>query len=392
MDSLKMADFIFTRIREAIIHSQYIAEVRIGYEYDETYGNRYIRLQYSLDVNDAFEALPFKEQERMFKESSIYTFQLATHNERNKTIRKKEPLRVIEFRYIYESLTSYAYLQLKEHFPPEAIKIKEIDFWSKANYAEQYLDAALKDSYFSIRHATLDDEAGQWKHLHELAARSKPVYRKHKQYFGINDRELHELFSLPVSSIRSLLLDYNVAIKVKGEKTIDEIRIYIPGLLMALKKELLTDFARQYYKKVYQSIITYLYDQFLPHEKTLIIQQQQSCFLQQLAIRPGDILELKDGRIVCADVVEIDARQHVFVTYFLIKNDLHLGQRSRTVSISDIAYVLKQNDYQHYIDQVVRRHLSLLKKWMKQRKMVIEAIAFEPDLSRLTDIENVSLH
>ena len=65
------------------------------------------------------------------------------------------------------------------------------------------------------------------------------------------------------------------------------------------------------------------------------------------------------------------------------------GQRSRTVGINDIAYVLKKKEYQHYADQVVRRHLSLLKKWMQQRKRAIGTVVFEPDLSILTDIENI---
>ena len=173
------------------------------------------------------------------------------------------------------------------------------------------------------------------------------------------------------------------------KKTIDEIHIYIPGLIVALKKELLTDFACRYYKPEYQQLITYLYDQYLPDEKATIIRQQQSHFLQQLAIQLGDVLELRDGRVVRADVVEMDARQQVLVTYSMLKTDLQPGDRSLKVSINDITYVLKEKDYQYYMAQVVRGHLSLLKKWMQQRKMAIGTVVFEPDLSRLTDTENV---
>ncbi len=389
MDSLKMADFLFTRIKETITYSQYIAEVRIGYEYDETFGNRYIRLHYTLDLNEAFGTLPLKEQERIFRADLIYTFSLATHNERRRITRKKEPLRIVEFRYIYESLTTYAYLQLREYLLPEIIKIKEIDFWPETNYTEQYLNTALKDSYFSIRHATLDNEVWQWKHLHKLAAQSRTFYRKRKQHFGITDIALCRLFALPLSDIRSLLVRYKIAIKVKGEKTIDEILIYIPSLVMALKKELHIECIGRYDKPIYKRMIIYLYDEYLFDEKAAIIQKQRSYFLQQLVIQQGDILELKDGRIVSADTIEMDVQEQVFITYSLIKNDLEPSQRSRTISINDIAYILKKDDFRHYVNQVVRRHLSLLKKWMQQRKSAIGKITFDPDLTISTNIDSL---
>jgi hypothetical protein len=49
---------------------------------------------------------------------------------------------------------------------------------------------------------------------------------------------------------------------------------------------------------------------------------------------------------------------------------------------------IEGKEYQHYAGQVVRRHLSLLKKWMQQRKRVIGTVVFEPDLSRLANTEN----
>ncbi|WP_300599965.1 hypothetical protein [Niabella sp.] len=380
MDSIKMSDFLFSRIENTIKYKAYIKEVSIGYEYNETFGNSYVRLSYYLDVSDALENLPYQEQDSAFIGSPTYTFTLSTYKDHG-NLAERKILRLTEFKHIYESLAAYAVLQLEEHLlPGTAIIVKGIDFWPEANYAKKYLYTALQDDNFKVTYGALKNDVWQWNRLHELAKKSKLVYLKNKDQFNLTDIQVHQISGIDIERIRSVLLEHNVPIKIKGIRTIDEVRIHVAELVEALKKKLKDDYYRRYHGVTYRYLITHLYNHYLPAEKTNIVRDQQSYFLEHFIIQKDDILELKNKQIVQANIITFDVENNIYVTYTILKDNLQPGQRTRTIKVCDVDYFLSAKDFSVFTHDITRKSLFLLKRWMLKRKKKAIFKPFKPDL------------
>lgn len=387
MDSFKLSDFLFTRVQETIDYKQCIEEVSIGYFHTENYGNEYIRVSYEVAVNENYEKMPLDEQKEMFLKARDYTFSLSTHKENFQYSKKKKLLRFIEFRHIYESLASYAVLQLERHLKPGTpIKAEGIDLWPEANYVEKYILSGLYERYNQIMHSDFKWDTSQWDRLHQLAKKSVKIYRKEKEKFNITDIELNDLFDLKLDTIRSTLLHNEIPIKIKGIKTIDEIFIHSARLVKVLKKEINNNEYVQTYKlPIYKRMITYLYDNYLTSEKERIINYQQSNFLMHFIIQPGDILQLNDMRIVMANSISIDARNKIKVEYVILKNNLDPGQRTRAIGFENILYLLRKDDFSEFVNKNSIKHQSSLNRWMSKRKMKLNFTPFLPDLTEEID-------
>lgn len=385
MDSLKLAEFLYSRIQETIDNKEYITEVKIDFHSDETYGNEYIQVSYTIHSNEKFQNLPYNEKASIFHQTPKYTFSLSTN--KMQLDKKRKMLRILEFRHIYESLAAYAVLQFEKHLNPEtSIKVKSVDMWPDANYAEKYLAAHSQAQQKGDTYYDFQTEVFQWRRLHHLARESKKMYIKEKDQFNITDIQINQLFALDLDSIRSLLLTNAVPIKIKGAKTIDEIKIHTAKYIESLKKEMITNvYVSKYEGGKYKKLITYLYSAYLPHEKLKIIQQQQSAYLKRFIIQQGDFLQLKDLRIVMANAVRLDQKNVVNVEYIILKTDLQLGQRTRTIEVGNILYILKGPSFLEFMNQTPVKHLSLLGKWMLKRKMKLDFMPFEPDLTKEID-------
>jgi len=391
MDSIKMAEFLFIRIEETISLKEHIKEVQISYEYDETYGNCYVRFIYKIDVFDSFYSLSFQEKFNRFNGSPNYTFSLSTHAGNGRDDEKKQLVKFIEFKQIYESLTAYAIFQLEKYLNQDTpIKVKGIDFWPYTNYAQKYLDLALNDSYLKTMNSLHSDDVRDWEQLHMLARKSRPIYIKDKRQFALTDIEINEVFRIGLGKIRTLLIRYHVPIIVKGIKIVDEIRIHIPSFISALRQELSNDYVIKYFEVEYETLLSYLYTRYFPTEKEKIIQYQQSAFVESFMIRKGDVLELKDKRIVVTDSVILDTHRNICITYLIMKTNLESSERSRTVTIYNVAYVLKEQEFLNYLAHISFKHLSLLKKWMTNRKKKIDFKPFKLDLIRGLSLDSMT--
>ena len=374
MDSLKLAEFLFDRIEETIDCKEYIAEINIDYTYAEYYGNEHIKISYVVDTNDSYESLTFDKQEALFRKAPHYIFTLSTNKSNDRYNENKKLLRIFEFRRIYESLISYAVLQLGKHLNPGTpIKVKGTDLWPEANYSEKYLLKGLRSKYNYIMDSYFERDARQWSQLHQLAEKSRKIYKQEKKQFTITDIEINDLFRISLDSIRFVLLKNNVPIRLKEVKTIDEVYIHTIKLIEALKKEITSE---------YKQLLTYLYDNYLPAEKEKIIIHQQAAFLQDFIIQKGDILQLNDRRVVMAKSVSIDLQNIIKVEYIILKTDLQPGERTRVIEIEDISFVLKEQYFLEFVKQVPVKNISHLSKWMEKRKMKLAFIPFIADLTQ----------
>lgn len=381
MDSLNFSNFLFERVHETINQSRYIQEVRIDYELGGNFGNEYITIDYQVSVNQDFHNLPKSEQDAFFNFKQQYIFTISTYAQPNRGSEKKKLLKILEFKSIYESLAAYVTLQLEHALNPETlIKIKGIDLWPEANYAKKYLDSALYIKRKNTIGSSYEYDVSQWDRLHKLSNDSKKIYVENKSHFSITDIEINHLFGLEPDDIRIILLNHKVPIKVSGFKTIEKVHIYTLKLAEALKARIKEDY---YWRDndIYQSLITYLYNNFLQPEKAEIIDKQKSDFLKSFNIQKGDILQLKDNRIVVTSSIEIDSRNAIVIEYLNLKVNLEIGERKRKTPVNHISYVLSQSDFLSYKDYTPSRRISLLDKWMAKRKMKMVITAFEPDLT-----------
>jgi|GEM_PF-872512 len=381
MDSLKFSFFLFKKVSETINYRQYVSEVKIGYEYDEGYGNEYIKVNYKVTVNGSFDELSPDIQRTMFNGTPHYIFSLSTHAQLGRISERRKLLRMVEFKRIYESLASYVTLQFENALGPDvSIKIKGIDFWPEGNYAEKHLENVSYIGYKRDASYSFEYDVSQWGRLHELANGCKKIYTENKIYFKVSDLEISELFDLGVNDIRFLVLRYEIPIKVKGIKIIDKVYIHALKLVEALKKEIGGD---TFHRKngLYLKLIKYLYDKHLDSEKSKIIDIQKAEFVKRFIIQKGDILQLKDGRIVMANSIEIDSHNKIIIEYLILKMNLELSERRRKIPFDNVVYVLNGDDFKEYKDYTPSKRLSLLKKWMSKKKKKFDFIAFEPDLT-----------
>lgn len=381
MDSLNFSNFLFKRVLETINQSKYIQEVSIDYELDGTFGNEYIRVEYKVVVSQDFHNLSNSDQDAFINLKPQYIFTISTHAQRNWGNEKKKLLKILEFKNIYDSLAVYVTSQFEHMLNPEtAIKIKGTDLWPAANYAKRYLDSALYIKHKNHIYSSFENDVLQWDRLHKLSNDSKKNYTENKSHFSITDIEINHLFGLEPNDIRFILLNHKVPIKVSGFKTIEKINIHMPKLAEALKARIKDNYYRRD-NNVYQSLITYLYDNFLQSEKAEIIDKQKSDFLTSFSIQKGDILQLKDNRIVVASSIGIDSRNAIVIEYLNLKVNLEVGERKRKTLVNHISYVLSQSDFLSYRDYTPSRRISLLDKWMSKRKTKMMITAFEPDLT-----------
>lgn len=381
MDSLNFSNFLFERVHGTINQSRYIQEVNIDYELEDNFGNQYITVDYKVVVNQDFHNLSKSEQDAFLNFKPHYIFTISTHAHPNRGSEKKKLLKILEFKNIYESLAAYVNSQLEHALNPETlIKIKGIDLWPEANYAKKHLDSALYIKHKHTIGSPYEYDVLQWDRLHKLSNDSKKNYTENKSHFSITDIEINHLFGLEPNDIRFILLNHKVPIKVSGFKTIEKINIHMPKLAEALKARIKDNYYRRD-NNVYQSLITYLYDNFLQSEKAEIIDKQKSDFLTSFSIQKGDILQLKDNRIVVASSIGIDSRNAIVIEYLNLKVNLEVGERKRKTLVNHISYVLSQSDFLSYRDYTPSRRISLLDKWMSKRKTKMMITAFEPDLT-----------
>lgn len=380
MDSTRLAKFLYQRIQETIDHIQYISNVKISYNDLETFGNEYISVNYNVEVNAAYYLLDINKQKDLFQGTSSYTFTLSTNKGKHENGIKNKILRILEFRYVYESLASYAALQFEKYSHPGfTTHIKPINFWPVANYIEGYLIKTLDKKtvgwYSSIY--DIEQHTSQWSRLHELARTTARV--KEKAQFSITDIEISHLFNIDLNSIREILLDGEVPIKISGVKTIESISIHVVKLIDALKKKI---------KKVtsativYTQIIEFLYDEYFPSDKASIIKQQQVTFLNLFIIQAGDVVRLKNEQIVMVDTVTIAADNAIKIKYAVIKTNLEKSERTKEVEVENIAYILKKEKFLKYVSNIRGKHSSLLKKWMVADGIKLDFEPFMPNLTK----------
>ncbi|MBL0913751.1 MAG: hypothetical protein IBJ09_15400 [Bacteroidia bacterium] len=381
MNSFKIAHFLFHKVEETIKFKLYVAEVVIRFEFNESYGNEYIRLSYSVTPNDNFEKLSKKQQDSMFKGSPDYIFSLSTHAE-SYTSTENKLLRILEFRHIYDGIMSYVLLQLEQCMPQAvALKVKNPDMWPLASYTESYLNTLLHQNRSLLLYETAKSDSFQWGRLHSLSKRSAALFSQEKKYYSITDLELQTQTGLSLQDIRWLLLHYEVPLKTKGSRIIEKVKIHALRLATALKKEL-NDGSYVYNTHAYRQILDHLYKYHLQDERKALLDLQRETFLKDLPIQKGDLLQLKDTRIVQVLSVTIDDENVLKFTYVIIKANLEAGKRTRQIRSADIAYMIKKEDFTTYIEATPLRHLDLLHKWVLKKRTKVVLPAFVPDLVR----------
>jgi len=363
MDPVKIAEFLFTRIQQTISQKRYIKEVKIGYSFGESYGNTYITLTYELLANADFYDLPLLDRHTMFQGTSQYTYSISSNSQSE---RPPQIMRIIAFKNIYESITAYATLQLEAHLLPNtAIKIDSIHLWPNASYAEKYLNELVDKQAFYPDSSKLGSNIWQWESLHQLALESKKKLSKEKSL--ISDLEIFEHCGFSITEIRRYVIHHQIPIKVKGVKIISQILISVPALLHELK----TNASQDRYDSHFPRLIDYLYNHYLPDEKAAVVQDKIAACLQSYMIQPGDLVTLNDNRIVQATAINMDTTHHLHITYTILRNNLQLGGRTRTVDISQVSSVLKTTDFQEYLNNNHIHHVSLLKRWMKKKEIIV---------------------
>jgi hypothetical protein len=263
MDASSLAEFFFNRLKEVTELKDYIAEVHFSFSHMEAMGEEYINLRYNIIGNDRADTLDDATKQVALKKS--YKFLVAGNTQKAREDEKRRLLRIVEFQHLYTSLTSYAVLQLREHLNPETtVKVDDIYLWPVAGYAEKYMltyPSEVDSSYFKVMQSNWGSDYMMFAEINEWAEKSKKIYKKEKEQFKITDIEINKISGLRRDLVHRILLQYEVPIKLKGTRTVDEALIHVGKLAEAIEQ--VKEDAYNYNKEEWTTVLTHLKDTYL---------------------------------------------------------------------------------------------------------------------------------
>jgi len=381
-DSIELAVFLNTKVMNTIQYIKYIESIEMYYSRLSSYGNEYIRFTYIAYTNKEFKNLNEVKKvsiENTFREKPSYIFSLVKNPQRFEE--KKIAYRIVEFKHLYTSLTSYAILQIENSTKNKiSIKVEGIDHWPDLIYSENFLTRLLneKEVYETLMHSSYKTDIYQYYDLKKLAIKSSLVYKTQKDEFVISDNEIVNLFDFKLDDIRYVLIRHNVSINIKGSISIEEITIHAFEMIKAIENEIEkvdndSDYSplsrlRQKYK--YSQLIDYLWNS-QPKERI------KKKLANDFPIKKRDIVELSDGRLVVMDSIEYD-EEKVVLNYSLLKNDLNIGIRKGKVTSDNIVSYLKYDDFNSFVyNGIPKKTVSLLKRWMRKRKIKFSKVSYD---------------
>ncbi len=373
-DALKLAIFLDQRVEETIRERKFVGRVAITYQPTEIFANHIIRISYTITINHRYEKLSPSRKYALFNGEPFYIYTLSKQSENNT---RQHPLRLLEFKSIYESLTAAAALRLEKALGAEfPFTIQHVRTDPDINYAINFLTGLAERTDYSYWKDSAD--AGEWASLHKLANDSRKIYKQDKQLFTITDTTIKDLLGIEPYIIRRIVTEYDVPVMVKGFQIIDTVLIHVTRLLDALRQELNKPTV-SFHKEHFRKLISYLYDQHLANEKKIILDQQQSAFIKTLSIDTGDMLLLTDGKLVVINKILFDDNNRLIIKYAQLKKNLDKSERTKAIPPSMISQVLKQAVFRDYIDQTRVRNIDLLRRWMSKKTSPLTLPVFEPD-------------
>lgn len=373
-DAMKLAVFLDQRVEETIRERKYMESVAITYQLTESFANHTIRIFYTVTVNHRYEKLSPSRKYALFNGEPFYIYTLSKQSENNT---RQHPLKLLEFKSIYESLTTTAALRLEKALGTEfPLTIQHVRADPSVNYAIQFLTDLAEDCRYLYWED--NDDADQWASLHKLANDSRKIYTQERHLFTITDTSIKDLLGIDRYIIRRMVTEYNVPVMVKGFQTIETVLIHVPGLLDALRQELRkTTISVQ--QQHFKTLISYLYDQHLAKEKKNILDQQQPAFIKTLSIDTGDVLLLTNGKLVVINKILFDEYNRLIIEYSQLKKNLDKSERTKAIPPSMISQVLKQAVFRDYIDQARVRNIDLFRRWMSKKTSPVSLPVFQPD-------------
>ncbi len=384
MGWINLSKFFSIRLKNTIKYKEYVEGLELSYWRDENFGNDYIRIYYELKASEKYRQLNEEEQKKVkqfFEGSYYYVFPISTRSQRLMYSDSQEFIRLLEFKYIYLSFASFLVAQLEEHFPRDfPIKVKSLDNWPDLNHVE----SLFRNINFSMNgykaqfQSDYQWDVWQWQELHRLGLDSRKIFLEEKSSFAVRDSDFPEVYSREFnrSHIRSILLEYKVPVHIKGDKTIEEVRIhtlsFARAILMSIKHLQEDESWSLSYKlrEIYQRrlLLYYLREKASDHLKQLIDEVYGEQYLDELDLRIGDVLELINGRLVILKALKVKVMDDIQVSYKILKDNLTESSRGKTVSVGSINYSLGADLLEKYKAQNTIIRLELFKKWMGKRK------------------------
>ena len=386
MDWFKIAHFFEPKVRNTIRCRNWIKEVHIFVEYQDTFGNECLKIFYEVAPNESFKSLPLREQVKItdsFNEHKYYVFSLSKGK---RGLNHDQHVRLVEFRSIYLTISSYLYLQLESNLEPGTdLDIEPLDDLPFLNYSEEFLTSLLTQygDYNWYYRRNFESDVRQFEKLHSLSKRSYQHYKENPDEYSVLENDLVYYSSFDSNKIRDLLLRNEVRIKVTGSKTIKHIKIHIGDLVQAVQLKILElrDSPIGASSNEWERLLSTLYEEYLPEELDRIVEEEKKGFINGIPVKSNDVGQLSDGRLVLIERIFLDQNNDLKLSYTNLKSNLQKGERTRTVDAQLLLSYLNNEQLSHYCEQNVVIRLKNFKKWFSKRKSKFEKSDFKIDLA-----------
>ncbi|HAA24090.1 MAG TPA: hypothetical protein DCR93_29065 [Cytophagales bacterium] len=265
-DSISLALFFQQRVYNTVKHAEYIGQVEVGFRWDDTFGNEYIKVEYLVSVNDCFSSQAEKEQETInatFTGSPFFIYSISTHRQRYP---QDEGLTFVSFQATYNSLAAYVVAELSNALDAEVpIKVKSAQNWPKANLAKQYysyLDRFAQNRYY-WGWRDIETESQQLESLFELTQlHAKRMLRQPKRIL-VKEESLLSYTSISRVTLRGILLKQQIPVRWVSEYLLKGLIILGPSLIEGCIT-ILQDPGEKWYWDECEELLEILYYDFFP--------------------------------------------------------------------------------------------------------------------------------
>lgn len=401
-NSINFSLFLEQKIAFTIAHSELIGSVSIFFSHQDVFGNENVVVHYQVDAKANREDELRSQLRKLYTKEVDQPHYVFTLNTEKTRFTDGNFLTWIEFSNIYSSLTNYAILQLERRLGSEfPIKVKSLDQWSQLNYTENFLKV-LCNNYRQLQYDIFDNfELNSFHHHNELiqlSVLSKSIIKGNRSRYKLSDkmllkqvRYMFRLSPLNYSDIRRLILKYQIPIKLKEERVINEVFFAPSDFLTILKDELdLIKSEKHNWStsdgNLYRDLIDLLYEIYLAPELETLIDFQGNRYIEEFVVKTNDILLLKNGRFVVADshslLNEIQGF-NIYTKYYILKKNLDKGERTKTIHLDEVEGYVEGTVFQEYksgIPKHLQRWSSSTEKWLLKKIKKVSYNPFRPDL------------
>jgi hypothetical protein len=382
IEIFKLTSYFNERLYGIMLFKDIITGIKISLSNDINYGSEYMRVYFEVRLDEnKMKSLAYKqilEVDKYFANNShtsgvefnSYIIYLHTSENKDKYGYTNRMKRLKEFYDCYDTLTTLTTMicksLLNENTP---IIVKSIFHKPQYNYLQKFWNDIdfEKDNYETYYESDFEYDYLRHKKLLKLSEISKNDAIKNSSSYFITEQMIVDTYIINRSTLRQLILDNFIPIKIDNYQVINTILInadFLYNIILHLEfeKGVFEDDEKFIDRKVREQARWKRLSKFIIELKNKLKHQNKNLTLN---IEPSDIIFLKDEQV--SIVNNIDDNDNLII-HRNLRKDMVIGKRYKNTKIEDVVKFIKRNQFEELVGKYNWKELPLFKNWLKKKK------------------------